>query len=99
MLASYEAAQLFLTLKKNKKHFWAANQYIRLISEDHVTLKAGVMMLKIQLCITGINNILQYIQIDSVDIIKCNNISQYNWFYLPWMRDFFPKYLKNHNYS
>ncbi len=26
------------------------NQLIRMISEDHVTLKTGVMMLKIQLC-------------------------------------------------
>ncbi len=30
-----------------------------MISEDHVTLKTGVMMLKIQLRITEINNILQ----------------------------------------
>ncbi len=28
--------------------------------KDHVTLKTGVMMLKIQLCITGINYILKY---------------------------------------
>ncbi len=28
---------------------WAANQHIRMISEDHVTLKTGVMLLKIQL--------------------------------------------------
>ncbi len=34
---------------------WAANQLIRRISEDHVTLKTGLMMLKIQLRITGIN--------------------------------------------
>ncbi len=33
----------------NNKCFWAANQHIILISEDHVTLKTGVMMLKIQL--------------------------------------------------
>ncbi len=33
-----------------------------MISEDHVTLKTGVMMLKIQIYITGINYILQYIQ-------------------------------------
>ncbi len=33
-----------------------------MISEDHVTLKTGVMMLKIQLYIKGINYILQYIQ-------------------------------------
>ncbi len=34
----------------------AANQYIRMISEDHVTLKTGVMMLKIQLNIFQIEN-------------------------------------------
>uniref|UniRef100_A0A673K3K1 MHC class I-like antigen recognition-like domain-containing protein n=1 Tax=Sinocyclocheilus rhinocerous TaxID=307959 RepID=A0A673K3K1_9TELE len=32
--------------------------------KDHVTLKTEVMMLKIQLCITGINYILKYIQIE-----------------------------------
>ncbi len=31
--------------------------------KDHVTLKTGVMMLKIQLCVTGINTILKYIKI------------------------------------
>ncbi len=31
------------------------NQYIIIISEDHVTLKTGVMMMKIQICITEIN--------------------------------------------
>ncbi len=37
-------------------HFCSAvNQYIIMISEDHVTLKTGVMMLKIQFFITGIN--------------------------------------------
>ncbi len=36
------------------------NQHFRMISEDHVTLKTGVMMLKIQLCFTGINYILKY---------------------------------------
>ncbi len=36
-----------------------------MISEDHVTLKTGVMMLKIQLCITEINYILQYITIEN----------------------------------
>ncbi len=44
--------------------FWAANQHIRMISEDHVTLKTEVMMLKIQLRITEINYILQYIHIE-----------------------------------
>ncbi len=30
------------------------NQDMRVISEGHVTLKTGAMMLKIQRCITGI---------------------------------------------
>jgi len=34
------------------------DQHIRLISEDHVTLKTGVMMLKIQLRVTEMNYIL-----------------------------------------
>ncbi len=33
--------------------------------KDHVTLKTGVMMLKIQLRITGINYILIYITIEN----------------------------------
>ncbi len=33
--------------------------------KDHVTMKTGVMMLKIQLCITGINYILKYIKIEN----------------------------------
>ncbi len=36
-----------------------------MISEDHVRLKTGVMMLKIQLCITNINYIFKYIQIEN----------------------------------
>ncbi len=51
------------TLKLQKQS--AVNQYIRMISEDHVTLKTGVMMLKVQLCITGINYILKYITIEN----------------------------------
>ncbi len=39
------------------------DQQIRMISEDHVTLKTGVMMLEIQLRITAINYILKYIKI------------------------------------
>ncbi len=39
------------------------NQHIIMISEDHVTLKPAVMMLKIQRCITEINSILKYIKI------------------------------------
>ncbi len=34
-----------------------------MISEDHVTLKTGVMMLKIQRCITEFILILEYIKI------------------------------------
>ncbi len=45
----YEAAQLFTALIIIRNVSWAANQYIIMISEDHVTLKTGVMMLKIQL--------------------------------------------------
>ncbi len=44
---------------------WTANQYIIMISEDHVTLKTAVMMLKIQLRITEINYILQYVHIEN----------------------------------
>ncbi len=43
----------------------AANQHIRMISEDHVTLTTGGMMLKIQLRITGINYILMCIQTEN----------------------------------
>ncbi len=44
-------------IDNNKKCFFS--KHITMISEDHVTLKTGVMMLRIQLCITGIN-ILKY---------------------------------------
>ncbi len=66
----YAAAQLFSTLIIRNVP-WAANQHMRMISEDHVTLKTGVMMLKIQCCITEMNYILQYIQIESV-VLNCN---------------------------
>ncbi len=36
-----------------------------MISEDHVTLKTGEMMLKIQLRITEINSILNYIETEN----------------------------------
>ncbi len=45
-----------------------------MISEDHVTLKTEVMMLKIQLCSTGINYILEYIKIIFHNIILWNAI-------------------------
>ncbi len=54
------------------------NQHIREISEDHMTLKTGAMMLKIQLYITGINCILKYIQIEKVFL---NRIQFHNAFY------------------
>jgi len=40
------------------------NQQIRFL-KDHVTLKTGVKIMKIQLCITGINYSLKYIQIEN----------------------------------
>ncbi len=40
---------------------WAANQHSRWYLKDHVTLKTGVMMLKIQRCIIEIKYILKYI--------------------------------------
>jgi len=43
----------------------AANQHMIMICEYPVTLKTGVMMLKIQLCVTGINSILKYIQTEN----------------------------------
>ncbi len=42
-----------------------------MISEDHVTLKTGEMMLKIQRCITEINYILKHIKIETI-ILNCN---------------------------
>ncbi len=43
----YEAAFSTLIIIRNVS--WAANQHIIMISEDHVTLKTGEMMLKILL--------------------------------------------------
>ncbi len=45
-----------------------------MISEDHVTLKTGVMMLKIQLRITEINYTLKYIKMEDKDTrTTCHN--------------------------
>ncbi len=52
-----------------------------MISEDHVTLNTGVIMLKIQLCFTWINCILKYIK-QETNIRNCNNIWQYYIFFL-----------------
>ncbi len=43
---------------------WAANQNIEWFLKDHVTLKTGVMMLKIQLCVTELKYILKHIHIE-----------------------------------
>ncbi len=59
----YWAAQLFSTLIIIRNVSCAAIQYIIMISEDHVTLKTALMMLKIQLRITEINYSLTYINI------------------------------------
>ncbi len=66
----------------------AANQHIRMISEDHMTLKTGVMMLKIQLRITEINYILKYIHIEFFIVIIFHNITVFTVFLIkliqPW---------------
>ncbi len=78
--------------------------HIRMISEDHVTLKTGVMMLKIQLRITGINYILQNIFTHKTKVIvKCINITHYYWLSCfdkinaGWVnrRDFFKHFFTN----
>ncbi len=45
-------------------------------SEDHVTLKTGVKMLKIQRCVTEINYSLKCIKIETI-VLCCNKILQY----------------------
>ncbi len=45
-----------------------------------MTLKTGVMMLKIERCVTEINYILKYIKIGN-NIRNCNKISQYYCFF------------------
>ncbi len=54
----YLAAQLFSILMIIRNVSWAANQHVL---KDHVTLKTGVMMLKITL----INYILKYTKIEN----------------------------------
>ncbi len=63
-------------IDKNLKCFLSSNQHIIMISEDHVTLKPGVIMLKIQLCIVGINYSLTYIYIKTsiLNFKKCFTI-------------------------
>ncbi len=52
-----------ITFQKTIKQHNGFNTHHKIldISEDHVTLKTGVMMLKIQGCITEINYVLKYI--------------------------------------
>ncbi len=66
------ATQLFLTSIIIRDVSWGVNQYIIMISEDHVTLKTAVMMLKIQLHITGINYTLTHIHIETA-VLNSNN--------------------------
>ncbi len=47
-----------------------------MISEDHVTLNTGVMMLKIQLRITEIHVIL-LLKHEAL-VLNCNHVSQYS---------------------
>ncbi len=46
----------------NRNVYRSSNQYIRIFLKDNLTLKVGVMMLNIQLYITGINYILKCIK-------------------------------------
>ncbi len=52
-------------IDNDQKGFLSRNQHIIMISEDHVTLTTGEMMLKIQLRITRGKYILKYIQIEN----------------------------------
>ncbi len=70
-----------------------------MISEDHVTLKTGVMMLEIQLRITEINDSLTDIHIkQQTAILKLNNISYFDCIFvqinaaLVSRREFFQKH-------
>ncbi len=47
---------------------------------DHVPLKTGVMMLKIQLWITGINYFFKYIKVEII-YFNYDNILEYYSFY------------------
>ncbi len=76
-------------INNNVKCFLSSK--IRMISEDHVTLKTGVMIQKIQRCITGIHYILRCIQIEN-SYFKLLNIWQYYSFYCIyfWSNKFSP---------
>ncbi len=68
-------------IDNNQKCFLIINQYSIMISEDHVTLKTAVMMMKIQLHITEINYTLTHIHIETA-VLNHNNIKQFLVFFL-----------------
>ncbi len=70
----YSSKQLFSAMTIIRNVCWAANQ---LISEDHVTLKTGAMMLKIQLLNTAIHYIWQNNKKENATI-NSNNISKFD---------------------
>ncbi len=67
----YEAAQLFTTLIINRNIYWAANQYIKIISEG-LCDSDDCSNDEIQLLITGIKYIHKE---NSLLQLNCNNIS------------------------
>ncbi len=64
----YCAAQLFSALILIRNVSWASIQHIIMISEDHVTLKTGGMMLEIQIHVTETNYSLNSIQIETISL-------------------------------
>ncbi len=91
-------AQLFSTLIILRNVSWVANQHIRMILKDHVTLKTEVKMLKTQICY---HRKLQFkILKQKINILKCNNFHILLFllhFRLVSIRNFFKKHLKNTN--
>ncbi len=65
-------------------------QHIIMISGDHVTLKTGVMMLKIQLRITEINYSLTYTEIEKLFSI----VFWIKWMQAWWSEEIYLKTLK-----
>ncbi len=64
-------------------------QYIIMISEDHVTLKTAVMMLKIQLRFTEINYILTCILKKEKAILNSKTLHNMTALAVFWLGDFF----------
>ncbi len=61
----YEAAQLYSTLIIIGNVSWAANHHIRIISEGSCDTEDWSNYVENSAAITGINNILNYIQIEN----------------------------------